>query len=471
MDAKKVVNYLRAGFALFWMKTFEPNRIREYIQPMIEDYERKDGDKYGVLDWTMTKEANPLASLKKLTESPPFTVLFVHNFHWFSEKPQIVQYIQDNLPLWQSSGKALVAVSPIEKIPVELSKDYVLMELTLPDEDEIVSSIHYVMPDGFEVKQDEVTGIVNACKGLTRAELESTLSLSFVETDGAGFSIPTINEYKAQSINKSGFLEVLKPTVNFSDIIGYNVIKQFILDTIFNPKAKGIMTIGSPGVGKTSLMKAIVAETGKFGLGVNMGKLYSKYQGETDQNINTTISIIESIGPCLVLIDEFEKQFAGAGSDGSLDSGTTRRATSRWLDFLQNRPEGVYIVGTANSFRGIPPEYLRPGRWDSSPFFLDLPTFSVKKNILNHYLELAGMKAPKKIPTMNNYSGAEVEALVHIASMRGISLSDAEKCVIATADANEAEITALRSWAKDFAVPAESVPGLTLVNSKRNLDV
>lgn len=471
MEAKRIISYLRAGFSLFWMKTYEPNRVREYIYEMIKSYERKDGSKYKVMEWTMTKEANVLKPLQALTEAEDFTVLFAHNFHWFAEKPQVVQYIQDNLPLWSAAGKAFCAVSPVEKIPIELSKDYVLMELALPDEHEIKNTIDHVKPEGFQVKNPD--RVVNACRGLTRAELESTLSLSFVETEGTSFSIPTINEYKAQSINKSGFLEVLKPDVNFSDIIGYNVIKQFILDTVDNPKAKGIMSIGPPGTGKTTLFKAIVAETGKFGLAVQMGKLQSKYHGETDQNIDTTIGLIESIGPCLVLIDEFEKQFAGAGGDGSLDSGTTKRATSRWLDFLQNRPPGVYIVGTANSFVGIPGEYLRPGRWDSSPFFIDLPSKAVKESILSHYCAKAGIKVPKRdsMPKMDQYSGAEVEALVHIASMRSIPLIDAEKCVIATAKTSAESIGKLRKWAKDNTVQAEAITGLKVVKGKRKMDI
>ena len=467
MEATKIINYLRAGFSLFWVKTFEPNRVREYIYEMIKSYERKDGNTYKVTDWTMTKEANPLKALQTLTSAEDYSVLFVHNFHWFADKPQIVQYIQDMLPQWSASGKALVAVSPVDKIPVELSKDYVLMDLSLPDDEEIQQAVNHVAPDGFKVAKMPL--LINACKGLTRAELESTLALSFVETDGKEFSIPTINEYKAQAINKTGFLEVLQPDVNFSDIIGYNNIKQFILDTIDNPKAKGIMTIGPPGTGKTTLMKAIVAETGKFGLAVNMGKLFSKFQGETDQNVDTVINIIRSIGPCLVLIDEFEKQFAGSASDGTLDSGTTKRATGKWLDFLQDRPPGVYIVGTANSFVGIPPEYLRPGRWDSSPFFIDLPVEAVKQSILKHYCGKAEIK-PAKLK-MDQFSGAEIEAMVHIASMRGIKLADAEKCVISTAKAAGDTIEKLRQWAKDHTIPAEAVPGLKVVNGKRKMDV
>jgi len=170
---------------------------------------------------------------------------------------------------------------------------------------------------------------------------------------------------------------------------------------------------------------------------------------------------------------EFEKQFAGAGSDGSLDSGTTRRATGRWLDFLQDRPKGVYIVGTANSFAGIPGEYIRPGRWDSSPFFIDLPTTKVKNAILKYYADKVQLHIPKNWTgnLMNEFSGAEIEALVHIADMRGISLEDAVKCIIPQAKTMAENVTALRKWAKERTIPAEDIHFSNIKRQKRKLDV
>jgi SpoVK/Ycf46/Vps4 family AAA+-type ATPase len=204
-----------------------------------------------------------------------------------------------------------------------------------------------------------------------------------------------------------------------------------------------------------------------------MGSLFSKFQGETDQNINTVIDLITAIGDCIVLVDEFEKQFAGASSDGTLDSGTTRRATGRWLDFLQNRPQGVYIVGTANSFAGIPGEYLRPGRWDTSPFFIDLPTPDVRKNILEHYCKKAGINC-KMAPKMDLFSGAEIEALVHIASMRGISLKAAADTIIPQAKTMAENVEQLREWAKDRCISAEKkIQGggkVTPIRRRRKID-
>lgn len=471
MEATKLINHLRAGFPLFWLRTQEPNRVKVSVYDQLKSFVRKDNQSYSIKEWNCIEEPNPIVPLQALDESEEFDVLFLYNFHWYIDKPQVIQKIQNSALLWANSGKAIVIVSPNEKIPIELQKDFVLLDLPLPKDDEIEEVLKFISPEeSFIPKGKDLNKVINAAKGLTRQELESVFSLSLVEH--GCFNPKTINSHKAMTIAKTGFLDVLEPTLNFNDIVGYENLKQFVLETIENPKAKGIMTIGPPGCGKTSLMKAIVGETGKFGLSVNMGHMFGKYQGETDQNIKSTIELITSIGDCIVLIDEFEKQFAGASGDGSLDSGTTRRATGQWLEFLQDRPKGIYIVGTANSFEGIPGEYLRPGRWDTSPFFIDLPNFKTKKKILDYYIKKFEIACnSNKRPAMDHFTGAEIEALCHIADMRGIDLLKAAECILPQAVTMKENVDALRKWAVGRTIPAENIPSIDVKKTKRDIDV
>lgn len=469
METTKLINHLRAGFPLFWLRTQEPNRVKTSVYNQLKDFVRKDNQSYSVKEWNCIEEPNPIKPLETLDASEEFDVLFLYNFHWYIDKPQVIQKIQNSAPLWASSGKAIVIVSPNDKIPRELQKDFILMDLPLPKDDEIEEILKFISPaDSYLPAGKDLVKVINAAKGLTRQELESVFSLSLVEH---GCFVPaTINSHKAMTIAKTGFLDVLEPNLNFNDVVGYENLKQFVLETIDNPKAKGIMTIGPPGCGKTSLMKAIVGETGKFGLSVNMGRMFGKYQGETDQNIKATIDLIKSIGNCVVLIDEFEKQFAGASGDGSLDSGTTRRATGQWLEFLQDRPEGIYIVGTANSFQGIPGEYLRPGRWDTSPFFIDLPNAKTKNAILYYYLNKFKMTCNKR-PSMDYFTGAEIEALCHIADMRNMDLNEAVKCILPQALTMKENVDALRTWAVGRTIPAENIPSVDVKKAKREIDI
>lgn len=470
MDAKKLISYIRAGFPAFWLQTHEVGRVKDTIYNEVRDFELKDGSHYNVMEWNCLAEPDPSKPLAMLSDADECSVMFLHNFHWFIDKPPVIQLIQDAMPVWASSRKHIVVVSCKNSIPAELEKDFVQLDLALPKEKEIIDAINHVAPEGFKLPTGkDMQRLIDVAKGFTGSELENVLSLCLVEKQD--FDIATINEHKATTIKRSGFLDVLKANVTFKDIIGYEDFKAFVMDSIDKPSSKGVIAIGPPGCGKTSIMRAICAESGKFGVSVNMGKLQSKWRGETDQNVDATIKLIEALGDCFVLIDEFEKQFAGAGGSGETDEGTTKRTTGRWLDFLQDRPEGIYITATCNSIQGIPGEYLRIGRWDSSPFFIDLPSKKVRLQILKHYVEKAGMNMPatNKVPTMEHYSGAEIEGLVHIANLRGMSLMQADESIFPLAVTMKENIDAIRSWAKDRCTPAEKIPGVK-VGAKRRID-
>jgi SpoVK/Ycf46/Vps4 family AAA+-type ATPase len=465
---EKLINHLRAGFSCFWLRTNEPNRVKAEVYKSLTDFQLANGESFKPVEWDCVIDRDPISPLTTLLSSEQNTVMFVYNYHWNIDKPMIIQTILNNLVEWSNAGKAIVVVSPVEKIPVELKKNFTSLKLSLPNDTEITTTIEHVAPStDFIPAKAKHAQVVKAAKGLTRLEMENVFALSLVEHKE--FDVQTINDYKAASIGSSGFVEVLKPTLTFKDVIGYETIKAQVMDTIHKPTAKGIISIGPPGCGKTSLAKAIVAESGKFGIQIRMGKMFSKYQGETEANIESTIELIYTLGDCFVLFDEFEKQFAGAGGSGDLDSGVTKRATSRWLDFLQDRPPNIYVAATCNSFQGIPGPYLRVGRWDCGPFMIDLPTEKVKAKILDYYIDKFNLSKAvcKTVPKMDQWTGAEIEGLCHNADMRGIDLMQASKFILPQALTMQEEISALREWAKGRTIPAEEVPAVVKSPTKK----
>lgn len=184
--------------------------------------------------------------------------------------------------------------------------------------------------------------------------------------------------------------------------------------------------------GKTLFAECTVGEFKKIALILNFGLLFSKWQGEGDRNVEEAIKIIEAIGNCVVVMDEFEKQFAGAGGSAETDSGVTKRLTGRWLRFMSDeKPDGVYFMGTCNSFKGIPDEYFRVKRWDSSPFFIDIPTDEEKMDILNFHASRLGVEfIQDDIPDMKDWTGAEIEGCCEMARNMEITLKDASAFIV-----------------------------------------
>jgi len=468
MEQTKLINYLRAGFSTFWMRTDEPNRVKTNVYNQLQNWEKP----FNVSQWDMLQDPNPLTPLIALTEADPNSVTFLYNFHWYIDKPQVIQFIQNTIPVWANEGKAIIIVSPIEKIPVELKKSFTLVDMPLPDDEEIRHAIIHAVPDHRQELlpgEKQTDSVIRVSKGLTRRELDNIYALSLVEKDS--FQTDVINDYRAQIVRKSGLADILSTDKNFKTVIGYEVIKDDVMETIHHPDSQGIIAIGPTGTGKTSLLQAIANESGKLAVKVRVGKLMSKYQGESDQNVEALINMLTALGDCFVLFDEFEKQFSGVGGSGDTDGGTSVRIGGQFLEFFEDTPKGIYRGATCNTFRGIPPEYFRPGRWDSAPWYVDLPSSKVKNSILNHYIKKFDLskKQTAKVPDMPLWTGAEIEALCKKAWMRKIDLTTAGKSIMPMAQVAKEEIAAMREWAKGRTVQAEEIT--EKINGKRKLAI
>lgn len=138
--------------------------------------------------------------------------------------------------------------------------------------------------------------------------------------------------------------------------------KSYFLDLKTNPKLvpRGVLMDGSPGVGKTMGAKA-VANFFKVPLyRLDMATTLNKYQGESENRVARSLSMVEREAPCVLLIDEVEKLFRGGD-----DSGTTSRILSQLLWWLGDHQARVLTVMTTNDLSKIPAELYRPGRIDA----------------------------------------------------------------------------------------------------------
>jgi SpoVK/Ycf46/Vps4 family AAA+-type ATPase len=121
------------------------------------------------------------------------------------------------------------------------------------------------------------------------------------------------------------------------------------------------------------------------------------------------------MAPVALWIDEIEKGFAGTAAARTVDSRASRLlgAFSTWL---QERPDGVFVVATANDVSALPPELLRRGRFDEL-FFVDLPDLDARRAIFQIHLRRR-QRDPSRFDLQSlaeqciYYSGAELEQVV-----------------------------------------------------------
>jgi SpoVK/Ycf46/Vps4 family AAA+-type ATPase len=166
------------------------------------------------------------------------------------------------------------------------------------------------------------------------------------------------------------------------------------------------------------------------------------------------------MAPCVLWVDEIEKGFP-------VGEAATTRLLGTLLTWLQEKTAPVFFVATANSVTDLPAELLRRGRFDEI-FFVDLPDLEARREVLRVHLHARGRDADDYDTTAvaqvsKSFSGAELEQVVisalHAAfaagrELRQQDLLDAAQVLVPLYELREAEVKALRAWAKNRARPA-----------------
>jgi SpoVK/Ycf46/Vps4 family AAA+-type ATPase len=283
--------------------------------------------------------------------------------------------------------------------------------------------------------------------------------------------LPKIENCKKKIFDREGILEFCL-SESRDNIADFDNLKRWLAErkhafqtAVSLPPPKGVLMMGVQGCGKSLAIKVVARELNLPLYRLDLTKLYSKYIGETEQNLRKALKIVEKLSPMCLWIDEIEKCFAA--SDGEVDGGVSQRVLGTFLTWMQERQGGCFIAATANNIYMLPPEFLRKGRFDEI-FFVDLPNFELRKDIFRIHLTKRGLK-PEAFDCgllaeeSADFNGAEIEQVVISALYRARS----EKEPISTdhileqlrstkplAVVKREDVAMLRDWAKDRTISA-----------------
>jgi len=483
--------YLRAGYPYFFISTSEMERTINLLSAVADSDEDKSGNKlYNSFVWDINggpvknENGEPrlpvdyMELLDLIERSPAGSVFFLKNFDWFLKdeygkaNKSVVTFFQDKYSLFCTADrrKAVVIVTDadFEVVPAAIKKDFLPMDFDLPGEKEMEVAVDKIIKTAsrnpkFEKPDEKVKlRLIDACLGLTIQQAENALAYCLVSEGRLDPKV--IDRIACKELEKIAGLSYVDYDVPLESVLGYDNIKRFTLGTINHPNSHGIILIGPCGTGKTMLTRAIGTASGRRVLEIEFAELQGGLVGDNERMVRELIRAVRAKAGSqgvICLVDEIEKGLSGIGGQQSVSSDSiNKRAMGQWLKFMSDPCCNVYFLGTCNDISSIPPEYLRAGRWDTAPFYVDLPGKDERKIILDYYKAKHSLNGKKKQNVLSasdtaGWSGAELEAVCNIAEMMNSTLTEAKNFVIPMSVIMKEAITELETW-RSRTIPAST---------------
>jgi len=391
----------------------------------------------------------PLEQIFSNPEEIVGSVFVLHDMHKFIDDPMVLRALRDlgETIFWLGSGpnmkKGVILTAPSAEIPLELQDITTVVDFKYPTEDEIQVLLDSIKEEGKVTNlQDEVEmEIRRSAKGLSMTRILGSARRCAAKSNYE-LSPEMIGEEKRQIILQSGIMEIITEDISLDDIGGMDKVKNHFLlmnQALHSAKeamerniktTNDILLVGIPGCGKSYSSKAAAKVMGVDAVRLDMGSIYNSFVGQSEANIRKALKTIEAVAPVVLLVDEVEKGMAGSQSSGQTDGGTSARVFGHFLTWLQEKPDGISVIATANDISQLPPEFLRKGRFDEI-YYVGLPTVSEREDIFRIHLRRTAKRNPKDFDVKalakatDKFTGAEIEALIARANM--VSFANGEK--------------------------------------------
>ena len=502
--------HIRAGYQCIYIPTSEESRVELEISRIAKKL------KYGIITWDCVdgfsaealkqdkKYRLPVEALRGLGEDNLVTgannMFIFRDLDDYQADPLVRRLIRSlcegNKLVNKRHKRPLIVISPKLQIHDKLKTAMSVLEFSLPNESRLERTFKFVQSSvqskdkhKIECSDDLRDKIVACLMGLTSTEAENALARCLVRHSGFTEDIlGTIKDEKAQIIKKSEVLTYIPETgmATRDEIGGFDRLmtwldrrrlsytKEARNENIDFPK--GIVLLGVPGTGKSVVGKAVAKLLGLPGYIMDVGAVFGHLVGESEQRMRDAIAQIEAQKGCVLLVDEADKAFGGA-ADAQGDSGVTRRVFGKFLTWLAEKQDRTFVIMTMNRTKGIPPEFLRAGRFDAV-FYTDLPGDAERRQILEiHFkkrmtlplsaLQLADADWAAIVDKTKGFVGSELEEVVREARYRsfesrksGIPIFEeimgAAASIVPMSTRDEALVNEIRTFCKDAAIPVTS---------------
>jgi len=485
---------IQAQYPLIYLVTFEEDRAERTIASLSQQRPQRR-----MYTWTMThgmteygqergsgqqnNTVSPQAAINWAMRQKGPSIFVFKDLHPFKDSPEVTRSLRDAIEGFRGTQKTIILMSPVQEIPVELEKEVVVLDFTLPN----MSELNQVL--SAELEKSRTTTIttegreklLKAALGLTRDEAEKVFRKSRVMAGKLTENeVSIVLSEKKQLIRRNGILDYIEEDETIDSVGGLEELKHWLKQrsNAFTerareyglPQPKGMLILGVPGCGKSLIAKTTARLWGLPLLRLDMGRVYDgSMVGRSEANLRGALRTAESISPAVLFIDEIDKAFAGSAGSADSDGGTSSRIFGSFLTWMQEKTSPVFVIATANRVERLPGEFLRKGRFDEI-FFVDLPNEEERKEIFKIHLSKRRPDAERfdfdqLSKVCEGFSGAEIEqgliSAMYEAFAQGreftqLDIIAAIRATMPLSKTMSEQVTALRDWARQRARPAAS---------------
>ena len=485
--AGQVNRAIKAGLPVVYVATWEEERLEDMLGKASLTF---FGDDRPIWQWTAAQGftsgpgadqdlADPVDALSFIISENADAIYLMKDLSaHFDSNLALIRAVRDVYDSLSSRPGSMVMSHPEIIVPPGLSKELHLIDLPLPDADELLELLQTLNNEFEEAKRPSVDWIERvsiAMQGLNTNEardlFRQLLSDSVLDVDEA---LGGINKAKAQLLMKENCLEVITKTYDIDQIGGMDKLKKWVISRrdLFSKDAQrahikapaGILLMGVSGCGKSLAAKTIPSVWGLPLIRLDMNKIMSGGWGAPEVAWERAIRAAENAAPVCLWIDEIENSF-GFLNDAATSGNMT--IFSSFLTWMQEKPDNVFVAATANRIEILPPEMIRKGRFDQL-FFVDLPEAPARIDILRIHLKSQGVDPDEfdlehMAKIVNGWTAAEIEQMVRAASIdaftagRDLSYDDIIHNIyriVPLSKTMSEQLNALRIWSHNRATRA-----------------
>ena len=444
--------------------------------------ERREGSYYQSRDPVVMLKT-VLDIVKPYGDSPAEDGLFVFkDLDKFLQDSVTLRLVKDLLNAIKDARTTAIIVASVYKLPADLEPYAAHIIGGFPSREEIIDVIDETLRElkqtnknaGVSMSARDAEKVLKALAGLSVQQIRNIINRCLLDDNRLNISdLGTIEQCKKEIFDREGILEfcISEDKGNIAD---FDNLKRWLSERKHSfreevsaalPPPKGILLMGVQGCGKSLAVKVVARELGLSLYRLDLTRLYSKYIGETEQNLRKALKTVEKLSPLCLWIDEIEKGFAA--SAGDIDGGVSQRVLGTFLTWMQERKAGCFLAATANNIYMLPPEFLRKGRFDEV-FFVDLPAANLREHIFRIHLAKRRLDPAKYDCSVlaaesGDFSGAEIEQAIISAIYRATSKKEPISTVHIVEQLHSTkplavikreEVAGLRQWARQRTVPA-----------------